>query len=91
MRDPAREEKSGAGAREIFGLIGHDKNEIARMVERHLDPALPRSIHDLGCAFGAFPQSIWWGQPWRATFKDVVDGLVYGLIIGAVFAWLWPH
>ena len=45
----------------------------------------------MGCAFGAFPQSIWWGQPWRATFKDVVDGLVYGLIIGAVFCSLWPH
>lgn len=41
-------------------------------------------------AFGAIPYGIWWGQPWSALFKDVVDGLIYGAITGAVFAWLWP-
>ena len=42
-------------------------------------------------AFGSIPLGIWWGQPWSAVFKDVVDGLVYGIITGAVFAWLWPQ
>lgn len=41
-------------------------------------------------AFGAIPYGIWWGQPWGALFKDVVDGLIYGAITGALFAWLWP-
>jgi len=41
-------------------------------------------------AFGVVPYGIWWGQPWNAVFKDVVDGLIYGLITGALFAWLWP-
>lgn len=41
-------------------------------------------------AFGAVPYGIWWGQPWSALFKDIVDGLIYGLITGALFAWLWP-
>lgn len=41
-------------------------------------------------AFGVVPYAIWWGQPWKAVFKDIIDGLIYGLITGAVFAWLWP-
>ena len=45
----------------------------------------------LGFGFGAFPMAIWWGQPWGAAFKDIFDGLIYGLITGAVFASMWPH
>ncbi len=45
----------------------------------------------MGFGFGALPMAIWWGHPWRAAIKDIVDGLVYGLITGAVFACLWPH
>lgn len=41
-------------------------------------------------AFGVIPYGIWWGQPWKSIFKDVIDGLIYGLITGATFAWLWP-
>jgi Flp pilus assembly protein TadB len=37
------------------------------------------------------PGSIWWGRSWSATAKDVVDGIVYGLITGAIFGWLWPR
>ena len=40
--------------------------------------------------FASIPSGIWFGQPWGAVFKDVVDGLVYGLIVGGTFAWLWP-
>jgi hypothetical protein len=35
--------------------------------------------------------SIWFGRSWSATFKYVIDGLVYGLLTGGVFGWLWPH
>ncbi|KGI78088.1 hypothetical protein [Oleiagrimonas soli] len=42
-------------------------------------------------ATGSFSMGIWWGQPWRAVFKDAVDGLIYALVTGAVFMWLWPH
>lgn len=34
---------------------------------------------------------IWSGEPGSTTAKHVVDGLIYGLLTGAVFAWLWPH
>ncbi len=42
-------------------------------------------------AGGALPQGIWWGQPWKAVAKDLVDGLIYGLVTAGTFAWLWPH
>jgi len=42
-------------------------------------------------AFGCIPQGIWWGQPWPAVIKDLLDGLIYGLVTAAAFAWLWPH
>ena len=41
-------------------------------------------------AFGALPMGIWYGQPWKAVTKDVIDGLIYGLVTGAIFAALWP-
>jgi hypothetical protein len=41
-------------------------------------------------ALGALPQSIWYKKKWSATFKTVFDGLVYGLVTGGIFGWLWP-
>jgi len=45
----------------------------------------------MGYAFYAIPNSIWFGLPWSAAFKDMIDGLVYALATAAVFGWLWPH
>jgi hypothetical protein len=44
----------------------------------------------LGYAVGALPDSIWKGQKGSITLKFVFDGVVYGLVTGATFAWLWP-
>jgi hypothetical protein len=44
----------------------------------------------LGYAIGAFPNSIWWGVPWTSTFKYAVDGILYAIITGFTFLWLWP-
>jgi len=43
-------------------------------------------------AYGlALPQfSIWYRRSWATTMKAMLDSLIYGLITGAVFAWLWP-
>jgi hypothetical protein len=35
-------------------------------------------------------QSIWFGHGWSRTFKDIVDGVIYGLLTAGVFGWLWP-
>src|SRR5262249_26794725 len=36
------------------------------------------------------PNAIWWGQPWPMTFKHMIDGLIYGIVTGIAFCWLWP-
>jgi len=43
-------------------------------------------------AYGmALPQfSIWYRRSWATTMKSLLDSLIYGLVTGAVFAWLWP-
>lgn len=34
--------------------------------------------------------SIWKGQKWATTLRHMFDGLVYGLLTGGCFGWLWP-
>lgn len=34
--------------------------------------------------------AIWFGHTWGSSWKSVIDGLVYGLLTGGVFGWLWP-
>lgn len=41
-------------------------------------------------SLGAIPYGIWFGQPWGSVVKHVADGLIYAVITGALFAWLWP-
>jgi hypothetical protein len=38
-----------------------------------------------------FYPSIWMGKPWGVTFRDAVDGVVYGMLTAGVFGWLWPR
>ncbi len=48
------------------------------------------SVALLGYAASHAVDSIWKGLSWSITAKFLVDGLVYSLITGATFAWLWP-
>ena len=41
-------------------------------------------------ALGSFPESIWYFRKWSTTLKHGFDGVIYGLITGGVFGWLWP-
>jgi hypothetical protein len=40
---------------------------------------------------GNLVNSIWRGVPWSNTIKDVIDGLIYGLLAAGTFGWLWPR
>lgn len=41
---------------------------------------------------GAEPvSSIWAGRSWTTTLKNMLDNLVYALLTGGVFGWLWPN
>ena len=47
-------------------------------------------------AFSAYslaliPLSIWFRRGWGATIRGVIDGLIFGVVTGAIFAWMWPH
>jgi hypothetical protein len=34
---------------------------------------------------------IWKGEPWSMVIKEVIDGLIYGLLTAGTFGWLWPR
>lgn len=45
----------------------------------------------LGYGVGPLVNSIWKGQLWGMTLKEVIDGLIYGLLTAGTFGWLWPR
>jgi hypothetical protein len=45
----------------------------------------------LAYGLGNLSNGIWKGQPWSLTLKEVIDGLVYGLLTAFTFGWLWPQ
>ncbi|HYC33402.1 MAG TPA: hypothetical protein VEB59_14035 [Gemmatimonadales bacterium] len=45
----------------------------------------------LAYAAGQVPEAIWMGKPWPVALKQVLDGLIYGLVTAGTFGWLWPR
>lgn len=45
----------------------------------------------LAYCFSFIPNAVWFGAYKRTIVANFIDGIVYGLITGAIFAWLWPH
>ena len=43
-----------------------------------------------GYALALMQNSIWYKRSWSSTLKSMFDGLVYGLVTGGFFGWLWP-
>ena len=43
-------------------------------------------------AYGAavVQDAVWFGRPWSAVGKHLIDSLAYGLFTGGIFGWLWP-
>lgn len=44
----------------------------------------------IGYTLALWPGSIWYGRSWSTTLKWTADGLIYALLTGGVFGWLWP-
>lgn len=68
---------------------------VARIVLANgTDPGLvlrvTSTVATMGFALGSIQDSIWKGVRWSVTAKFLLDGLIYGLTTGAVFAWRWP-
>ena len=44
----------------------------------------------LGYSLAQAQNSIWRGVTWGVTLKHMLDGLIFGLLTGGTFGWLWP-
>ena len=44
-----------------------------------------------GYALALWQNTIWYKKNWMTTLKSTFDGLIYGLLTGGVFGWLWPR
>jgi hypothetical protein len=70
----------------------------AYVARRALAPGAPnlRVLQLAGCtafigyAVALWQMSIWYRRAWSTTIKATVDGLIYSLITGGTFVWLWP-
>jgi hypothetical protein len=45
----------------------------------------------LAYGLGHLSDGIWKGQTWSMTIKEVIDGVVFGLLTAGTFGWLWPR
>jgi hypothetical protein len=45
----------------------------------------------LGYSMALLQNAIWRGETWGVTLKHFFGGLVYGLLTGGTFGWLWPR
>ncbi|MBM4088662.1 MAG: hypothetical protein FJ276_04425 [Planctomycetes bacterium] len=45
----------------------------------------------LALAASHVQDSIWKGLSWRITGKYILDGILYAVVMGAVFGWFWPE
>lgn len=43
-----------------------------------------------GYSMALMQASIWGGKNWGTTLRGMADGLLYGLLTGGTFGWLWP-
>lgn len=45
----------------------------------------------LAHCFGGMTQNIWYQESRRNMVMCFIDGVIYGMATGAIFAWLWPR
>jgi hypothetical protein len=43
-----------------------------------------------GYGLALVQDAIWWNRSWTTTVKSLFDALVYALVTGGTFGWLWP-
>jgi hypothetical protein len=49
------------------------------------------SIGFLAYAVGTVYEGIWFWKPWKSLAYNVIDALLYGLVMAGTFGWLWPR
>jgi hypothetical protein len=51
---------------------------------------LTGAIAFVGYGYGHIMDSIWKGQPWSNTVRGLIDAVIYAVVTGLVFRFLWP-
>jgi hypothetical protein len=72
---------------------------VAYLAAHTLDVGAPylKVFRVAGCAaFLAYAagqpiEGIWYSRNWSSVGKNIFDGLVYGMLTGGAFGWLWPR
>jgi hypothetical protein len=49
------------------------------------------TIAFVGYALALWENTIWYKRAWTTTVKANIDGLIYALLTGGAFGWLWPQ
>jgi hypothetical protein len=44
-----------------------------------------------GYSLALLQNTIWYSRGWGFTLKSMFDGLIYALLTGGAFGWLWPE
>ena len=93
MSDPTSNQPQNKDVVQDF--LAASREEAQRQTER--DKLRRRGFRVAGtaaflCYAGAQPMnSIWKGNKWSTTVKNIFDGLVYALLTAGAFGWLWPR
>jgi hypothetical protein len=45
----------------------------------------------LGYVMARWADAIWYKRSMGTMIRSTIDGILYGLLTGGVFGWLWPH
>jgi hypothetical protein len=78
-----------------WATLGHGEGAAAGLASV-ARPGFGRVMQVLGTAgvlaycFAGLPNDIWFQRSRREVVTGLIDGVAFGLITGAVFAWLWP-
>ena len=72
---------------------------VAYLASRALPPTAPymevfrfsSTVAFVGYALAQWPNTIWYNRAWQTSLKNTIDALVYGLLTGGAFGWLWPR
>ena len=66
------------------------RHTLAGVTDGVLVLRMTGAIAFVGYAYGSISDSIWKGQPWSNTLRELADAAVYALLTGLSFRFLWP-
>ncbi|HLO40607.1 MAG TPA: hypothetical protein VK176_06250 [Phycisphaerales bacterium] len=84
----------------LLGYVGWNSlgqgGTVAEGLGAAVRPGFAKIMQVLGTAgvlaycMSSIPNDIWFQRSGREILMNLIDGVAYGLITGAIFGWLWP-